>query len=220
MAQAHLSSLAYDRILQRILSFELVPGTALQERSLAAQLEISRTPVREALHRLTHEGWVQNSFKRNVMEVKPISDEDIEELFEIRQLLELRGVERIFEDNVNASVGGRLMNLSGEMKSGGVSSEVVEREYMDADTAFHGELMYFNLQSRLGRFWHQINLEFIRLGVMALKSRDILRNTMVEEHDAIVTAILHRRKKAAREAVRHHNEQTRLHIFKSLPGRR
>ena len=64
MRQTNLSSLAYDQLLQSIVSFELVPGTALQERILADQLEMSRTPVREALRRLTHEGWVQNSLKR------------------------------------------------------------------------------------------------------------------------------------------------------------
>ena len=84
MRQTNLSSLAYDQLLQSIVSFELVPGTALQERILADQLEMSRTPVREALRRLTHEGWVQNSLKRNVMEVKPLTREDIEELFEMR----------------------------------------------------------------------------------------------------------------------------------------
>ena len=73
MRQTNLSSLAYDQLLQSIVSFELVPGTALQERILADQLEMSRTPVREALRRLTHEGWVQNSLKRNVMEVKPLT---------------------------------------------------------------------------------------------------------------------------------------------------
>ena len=90
MLQSNLSSLAYDQILQSIVSFELAPGTALQERSLANRLEMSRTPVREALHRLTYEGWIHNSFRRKVMEVRPVSDKDVEELLNLRMLLELK----------------------------------------------------------------------------------------------------------------------------------
>ena len=218
MSQPNLSSMAYDQLLQSIVSFEIVPGTALQERSLAEQLEMSRTPVREALRRLTHEGWVQNSLKRNVMEVKPISSEDVEELFEIRQLLELRGVERIFEEKANTLVGERLVALSDSLKRGGSSPNFDEMEYMTTDTKFHTELMYFNVNSRLGKFWQQINLESVRLGIMALKSRNGNRSSVAAEHDAIAAGILRRQKKEVREAVRYHNEQTKLHIFRSLEG--
>lgn len=218
MSQSNLSSLAYDQLLQGIISFEILPGTTLQERSLAEQLEMSRTPVREALRRLTHEGWVQNSLKRNVMEVKPISTDDVEELFEIRQLFEMRGVERIFDEKINSQVGNVLLSISENLRACGASPEFDEMEYMTTDMKFHTELMHFKEKSRLGKIWNQLNLESIRLGIMALKSRNSNRSTVAHEHDAIAAGILHRRKKEVREAVRYHNEQTKLHTFKSLEG--
>jgi len=218
MSQSNLSSLAYDQLLQGIISFEILPGTTLQERSLAEQLEMSRTPIREALRRLTHEGWVQNSLKRNVMQVKPISAEEIEELFEIRQLFEMRGVERIFDEKINSQVGNVLLSISESLRRCGASPEFDEMEYMTTDMKFHTELMHFKEKSRLGKIWNQLNLESIRLGIMALKSRNSNRSTVAHEHDAIATGMIHKRKKEVREAVRYHNEQTKLHTFKSLEG--
>ena len=51
-----LSELAYERLLDMLLSGELPAGTILQERRLAVALKISRTPIREALGRLEAEG--------------------------------------------------------------------------------------------------------------------------------------------------------------------
>ena len=54
--------------------------------------------------------------------------------------------------------------------------------------------------------------------LMALKSRNGGRATVEDEHEAIIRSIQRKKKKEAREAVRYHNEQTKLHIFKSLGG--
>lgn len=54
-----LSSQAYDELLEAIVSGELAPGTALRVDALADRLGTSRTPVREALRRLTDEGLVE-----------------------------------------------------------------------------------------------------------------------------------------------------------------
>lgn len=217
MRQANLSTLAYEQLLQSIVSFKLVPGTTLQERTLAEQLEMSRTPVREALLRLTQEGWVQNSRKRNVMEVKPLAREDVEELFEMRQMFEMRGLEIIFADKLHGVMGRTLQVLVDRMRAhSGDGTPDDEMEYMSADITFHTELMSFKKNSRLSRFWNRINLEFLRLGIMALKSRNGGRATVADEHEDIIRSIAEKKKKNAREAVRHHNEQTKLHIFRSL----
>lgn len=217
MKQTNLSSLAYEQLLESIVSFELMPGTALQERNLAEQLEMSRTPVREALRRLTQEGWVQNSLKRNVMEVKPLTGEDVEELFEMRQMFELRGLEIIFADKRNGVMARRLEALVGIMRArNGDEVPGDMMEYMSADIKFHTELMSFKAHSRLSRFWSRIDLEFLRLGIMALKSRNGGRAMVADEHEAIIRSVAGKKKKEAREAVSYHNEQTKLHIFRSL----
>ena len=52
------SRVAYDYVLERIVSRELPSGTVIQERKLAESLGVSRTPMREALGRLEGECWL------------------------------------------------------------------------------------------------------------------------------------------------------------------
>jgi DNA-binding GntR family transcriptional regulator len=84
----NLRDLAYDRILDMLLSGELVAGTLLQERRLADVLKISRTPVREALGQLESEGLVTRPHGRLMM-VCQISIQSYIEILNVRKLLEV-----------------------------------------------------------------------------------------------------------------------------------
>lgn len=77
----------YDYIKEKILAGGFGPGERLTEEHLAAKLGVSRTPVREALHRLEQEGLIKPLEKRGFC-VADDSKEEMEELFEIRSVLE------------------------------------------------------------------------------------------------------------------------------------
>jgi DNA-binding GntR family transcriptional regulator len=77
----------YDRVRTAILDAELAPGSIMSQVSLAQQLEISRTPLREALRMLQSEGLIEAEPNRRVR-VAPISAADLEELWIIRVTLE------------------------------------------------------------------------------------------------------------------------------------
>lgn len=76
-----------DRIRDRISDGTYPPGTRLVERDLAAQFEVSRLPVREALRMLNTEGFVEMLATRGVI-VRQLSRTDVEELFDVREALE------------------------------------------------------------------------------------------------------------------------------------
>ncbi|MFT4507124.1 GntR family transcriptional regulator [Caballeronia sp. 15711] len=78
---------AYDAIREAILSRELQIGTQLTETDLAAQLGVSRTPVREALRRLSNEGLVQFTSSQRAS-VASFDVDDAGELFLLRASLE------------------------------------------------------------------------------------------------------------------------------------
>jgi DNA-binding GntR family transcriptional regulator len=84
----NLRELAYDRLLDMLLAGELVAGALLQERRLAEALNISRTPVREALGQLEAEGLVTRQLGR-LMTVCQISIQDYIEILNVRKLLEV-----------------------------------------------------------------------------------------------------------------------------------
>lgn len=82
-----LEKMAYDAIKEAILTFQLKPGEALVENELAKQLQISKTPVRNALMWLEKEGLVVRAPYRGAS-VADLTLEEMEEIFEIRSVLE------------------------------------------------------------------------------------------------------------------------------------
>ncbi|MBC5783080.1 GntR family transcriptional regulator [Ramlibacter sp. USB13] len=87
------------QLRERIFAGELTPGTFLDELKLAEQMKISRTPLREALKVLTHEGLVRHEPRRGCF-VNEVTEQDLDEIFPVIALLEGRCA---FEAAQNAS---------------------------------------------------------------------------------------------------------------------
>ncbi|UVJ39498.1 GntR family transcriptional regulator [Arthrobacter sp. CJ23] len=77
-----------DTLRTRIFDGHYAPGTRLVERDLAAEFNVSRLPVREALRMLRQEGLIRDRASRG-MEVSGLSAKDVEDLFDVRQSLEV-----------------------------------------------------------------------------------------------------------------------------------
>jgi DNA-binding GntR family transcriptional regulator len=107
------SEATYSAIRSRILLGHYPADAHLTEIDLARELDVSRTPVREALRRLTAEGLVSLSPNRGVT-VIGWSDDEIEEIFELRALLESFGA-RLAASKVSKSDLDRLRRLVDEM---------------------------------------------------------------------------------------------------------
>jgi DNA-binding GntR family transcriptional regulator len=81
------TSEAYLRLRERITTGQLAPGSVVSEASLAKDLGVSRTPIGEALRRLSHEGLVEQVPRYGTI-VREVSTSELVELFEIREALE------------------------------------------------------------------------------------------------------------------------------------
>lgn len=77
-----------DTLRTRIFEGHYAPGTRLVERDLAAEFSVSRLPVREALRMLRQEGLISDRGARGA-EVSSLSPKDVEDLFDVRQSLEV-----------------------------------------------------------------------------------------------------------------------------------
>ena len=95
-----LGESAYERLLDMLLSGDLVGGTTLQERRLAEILNISRTPVREALGRLESEGLITRHAGR-LMTVFKVSAQEFIEVFDVRKLLEVEAAGLAAEEKID-----------------------------------------------------------------------------------------------------------------------
>jgi DNA-binding GntR family transcriptional regulator len=77
----------YDALIDLIVSGELPPGQHMVETDLARQLGVSRQPIREALHRMEAEGWVDLRPSQGAFVHVP-TDSEVDELLDVRALLE------------------------------------------------------------------------------------------------------------------------------------
>jgi DNA-binding GntR family transcriptional regulator len=84
---APLRQSVYDTLVDLIVNAELRPGQHLVESDLARQLGVSRQPVREALHRLEAEGWVDLRPSQGAFVHVP-TEQEVDELLDVRELLE------------------------------------------------------------------------------------------------------------------------------------
>lgn len=87
LAHPNLPLRAYEIIKGWIVNQDLGPGMKLQEDALAERLGVSRTPIREALSRLAHEGLVTMVPRRGTF-VVDLTQEDIVDLYEVREAIE------------------------------------------------------------------------------------------------------------------------------------
>jgi DNA-binding GntR family transcriptional regulator len=101
------SERAYTSLREDIVEWRLLPGTVLAEVEQSERLGISRTPLREALGRLSAEGLTRMAGGRGVV-VSDISLEDIDELFELRETLECRAA-ALAAERGNPSTFTRLL---------------------------------------------------------------------------------------------------------------
>ena len=91
-ADNSMATRAYQDIKRRIIDGTIPAGYPLLETELAAQLDISRTPVREALARLKHDGLAVSLGRKGIF-ASSLSASDMEEIYEMLEGLESMAVE-------------------------------------------------------------------------------------------------------------------------------
>ncbi|MBY0526788.1 MAG: GntR family transcriptional regulator [Gemmataceae bacterium] len=144
MSSSHLRQQAYDYIQGQILSGELTPGGHVSELSLARAIGISRTPVREAVRQLVHEGVLEQVPRLGTI-VRSPERQDIVDLYELREALESfaasQAAERISaEDIVRLErLCEEISRLASEAKKAGASALDAAglKRFLAADLAFH-----------------------------------------------------------------------------------
>lgn len=86
-ATPSLKQKVYEQLLMRIITGELPPCEKLHEEELAVEMGISRAPLREALNMLERDGFIEIIPRKGAV-VSSVSEDDIKNLWEIRELLE------------------------------------------------------------------------------------------------------------------------------------
>jgi DNA-binding GntR family transcriptional regulator len=98
-----LAEQVYHALRDRLRNGAIGPGQPLQEVQLAESLGVSRTPVREAMARLASEGLLASDHRRSFT-VPALSRQDVDDIYEVRYLVEPAALKRIAPQTVNARV--------------------------------------------------------------------------------------------------------------------
>src|SRR5918999_6314275 len=102
-ASENLSARVYLEIKNLILCNEVMPGQKMHHQELSDRLGVSRTPVREALNRLVQEGYVSFLPNRGFT-CKEIRLQEAEELYDLREALEVFAVQKAIENLTDAAL--------------------------------------------------------------------------------------------------------------------
>ena len=191
----------YGRILHKITSRDLSAGDRLTETSLADELNVSRTPVREALRRLSAEGYVDLS--KNKGATVAIFNEDLDQLFELRILLEgfTAGLAS------QAATADEIRNLK-EIQSRFESTieehgDDVRLRVSHINIEFHNAILTAAKNKRLENFVSSLTSASLLRSTFELYSLDQLRRS-ASQHQQLIDAIEHRDRSLAEMAMRVH----------------
>lgn len=131
-----LSEQAYNTIKDAICSGEIAPGDILSEGKLAQELNMSRTPVREALRALSSEGFVE--VKNGIgAYVKQLSTKDMQDLYEVRCLLELQAVKTSIYRITNEEIESFERRFQAELDACDRGENPAQGEFSSLDWDFH-----------------------------------------------------------------------------------
>lgn len=211
--QVSLNQKAYAEIRRRILNGELSAETPLSEYQLAEELELSRTPVREAVKRLEREGLVQSIPNRGTF-IAELTARDISEIYQVREQLEGFAARIAAETMSDESV----KKLEEELQTlNTLASEGNLIEVVDSDVRLHKLIISSTQNSRLIEMLGTLDDQMHRVRSLFPQSSQWLKATLAE-HANIVKAIKAHNGQEAEKAMKAHLRAAREYAIKqSLP---
>jgi DNA-binding GntR family transcriptional regulator len=205
-----LAKMAYDSIRNAIISGQWKIGELYNEKAIAADLGISRTPVREALLELASQGLILFLPRRGLM-VSRFTRRDVDEIFELRKAIELAVVEKITLTSPPFDLFEIEASLLHQRKA---SKERDYLAFMEADRLFHTRFCELTNNRRLIAVLENLRDMIHVMGTKALtaESRTL---QVIEEHQAIFEAVQRGKFEEARQAMAYHLDQSKEAVLKS-----
>jgi DNA-binding GntR family transcriptional regulator len=133
-SESTLAEVVYESILSAIIAGRLTPGMVLAEVTLSKQLQVSRTPVHDALRQLANDGVVEQSTGRRAR-VASFTRDDLYELYDLRRYLEGPAAE-LAAGRMDARQLAPLRAMADDLAADATSADWTNR-WADFDDAFH-----------------------------------------------------------------------------------
>ena len=160
-----LAMQAYETIKHNIVNLTYPPGMSLTESFLTQELGMSRSPVRTAIQMLQTEGLIVSDFYKS-MTVKEITDQDINELYQMRELIEGAAFKMIFDTEKYEEYSYRIEEKVVRMCAN--AFDIFEWEL--ADAAMHMEIISIFNNKRINKIYENNLSELVRIGQYSVKN--------------------------------------------------
>jgi DNA-binding GntR family transcriptional regulator len=201
----------YEQLKRDIAAFELVPGDRFTENELCERLEVSRTPVRQALFRLQQEGFVEVLF-RSGWRVLPFDFEQFEQLYDLRMVLETTAAQRLCADGDR--IDRALLDALAAIWTVPAAERSDDMVQVAAwDEQFHTSLVAAAGNAEMARVHRELT-ERIRI----IRRLDFTQRARIEatyeEHAKILKAIQRKRGDQAAMLLRAHIETSQAEVRK------
>lgn len=215
MAKQELEEVAYRSIIRMILEHRFRPGDLLLETELAEHLQLSRTPVRQALARLVAEGFLEKRRKKGCLIPIPDAD-DARHVFFARETIEAKTA----ESAARYATDDDLQFFQDLLKKEDAILRAYDREaYTALNEQFHlglakaGKNVYLERYCR-HIFWRS-NLYIFFYGRFYTSREDAPQpHATSPQHSTVIEAIMQRNPEKAGEAMTAHIRDTYRRLFK------
>jgi GntR family transcriptional regulator, rspAB operon transcriptional repressor len=195
----------YQKIRQCILKGEFLPAAPLSEYQLAAQFQLSRTPVREALTRLEHEGMVRTVTGHGTFVIE-LTPHDVMEIYQVREQLESFAA-RAAAERMDTDDLCKLEQIIARMNQG--------EAFFETDIDLHKTIVRATQNSRMFAILATLDDQIQRIRCLWARNPRWLDGT-VAEHNLIVKCIVAHDPAGAEDAMRQHLRSSCQHAIRSL----
>jgi DNA-binding GntR family transcriptional regulator len=172
---------AYDVLKDLIISMQIEPGEPLDERTLMARLEIGRTPLREAIQRLTHDGLVISRPRRGYY-VSELSITDFQQMSAARAMIEPK-VARLAACQITSEEIARLRTSIDSAIAAYDAQGVIGM--LNEDLEFHRVIATASRNRYLAGMVIEINTLMLRYWYISLSRAAHLKEEFVKHHDLV-----------------------------------
>ena len=203
-----LAETAYEKVKESIFDFRLLPGDRFSETEIAERLEMSRTPVRDALYRLEREGYVQVHL-RSGWSVRAYDFEHFEALYDLRLILEEASVTRLCELEERPAIDSLkeqwLVSADDRLKD--------PKAVLALDEDFHVSLVAAAGNTEVARCHLEVSERIRIIRRLDFTQPDRIQKTY-DEHAQILRAVMRRRADEAKRLLRSHIETSKAEVRK------
>lgn len=206
-----LNEWAYITIKEMILKNEYTTGEQIHIEDLTETLQVSRTPVREALLRLQTDGLV-DVFPHVGYFVRGISQRDFHDVFELRRLIECYTAEHAaitMSDEQIKALKDRYADAARAMEADN------PEDFNQYDIEFHNSLITHSGNRQIIKVMANLSDQIFRCRMIALKSLENIHISN-QEHLKIIHAIEMHNPKKANAAMAEHIQQVEARLYKLI----